>query len=68
MNLVDILDAIYQAECETYNRWDAMPDDLKALPFMHKPSKPTLQLPVQRYWSMAKVVTGSRRKWNRGRK
>jgi hypothetical protein len=68
MNLVDILDAIYQADTEAWTDWAALPEDVRNHPWIAKPEKPQIRIPQQQHWTMRGVVTGSRRKWKRGRK
>lgn len=69
MKLADILDAIYEANQDIYQAWNALPDDVRNHPFMHKPDKPVrfeqfvnTQLP-RANWNMRGVVTGARRQW-----
>lgn len=66
MTLDNILDAIYEAECESYNHWLAHPDDVKHHPLIFKPALPVRHVVMQQWWNMRGVVTGSRRKWKRG--
>lgn len=66
MSLDDILDAIYEAECESYHKWQALPDNVRNHHWIAKPDKPVRRIVMQQSWDMRGVVTGSRRKWKRG--
>lgn len=66
MNLADILDAILQAETETIAKWKALPDNVRNHHWIAKPEITITRVHAP-YWTMRRVVTGTRRQWKRGK-